>query len=91
MKRLVAALIFVLLCSVPAFGDDKALVEFRVGVDPGYPPFNELVGERLRLYAQGSMRDDRFLVPRIRCHSGLLRTTKLASNTGSPDRLDLTT
>ena len=44
MKRLAAALIFVLLCSAPVFGDGKALEKLRIGVDPGYPPFSEIDG-----------------------------------------------
>ena len=42
MRRLAAALILVLLFSVPAFGDDKALERLRIGVDPAYPPFSDI-------------------------------------------------
>ena len=42
MRRLAAALILVLLFSVPAFGDDKAPERLRIGVDPAYPPFSNI-------------------------------------------------
>jgi len=44
MKRLVAALILVLLSNIPALGDEAAQEKLRVGVDPGYPPFSEIDG-----------------------------------------------